>query len=182
MPNKKSYYFHTEPGANARTVSIMKMLMTMPRVDLYSPDAEDALREHCDKYLAICEEQDYRPGRENFAASLHIPVQTLTKYINNTKGGKPLAAGVQNLLLEMDTFFNALTADGMLNGENNTIGSIFELKNHWGYKDQSEVVTVHRNEALTTEELKALAADLPEVIDTDFYEVQQIGVSDEKEN
>lgn len=174
MPNPRSRNWFAPEGTHARAVARMLEFVKMPRFDLYGEDAEMLLREHCDKYLAICEQQDYRPGRESFAASLHIPLQTLSKLINGTKGGRPLPKGVQDLLLEMDSIFLALTADGMVNGETNVIGSIFELKNMWGYRDQTEVVTVRRNEALSQDELKALADSLPDVIDGEFHEVKQI--------
>lgn len=183
MPNKSSRQFITPDGANARSLTVMLEFAKMPRIDLYEADAEDLLKSHCNAYLGICQTQDYRPSRESFAVSLHIQASTLTKLIHGTLGGRPLPRGVQEQLIEMDNIFQALTADGMLNGETNTIGSIFELKNNWGYKDQTEVITVRKNDALTGEELKALADSLPDVIDGEYHEVHQIGIMhEEKEN
>lgn len=161
-------------------MTMMMEFMKLPKIDLYAADAEERLNDLCNKYLSICHIHDYRASRESFALALKIPTQTLTKLINGTKGGRPLSRGVQEKLIEMDMGFQMLVADGMLKNETNVIGSIFELKNHWGYKDQTEVVTVRKNEALTGEELKALAASLPDIIDGEYYEVKQIGTTDEE--
>lgn len=174
MPNPSSRRWVAPEGERKKTMGVMMKFMQLPRVDLYSETALEDLNHIWDEYTKTCEEWDYAPSRESFAVALKLPCQTLTKLINGTKGGKPLAKEVHEALLLMDGVMLATTADGMMNGVNNTIGAMFELKNHWGYRDQTEVVTLHKNESLTQDELQKLADSLPDVIDGEYHEVRRI--------
>lgn len=156
-------------GDNARAALFLATLASMPKIDLYADNAARKLKRHCDKFMETCAEFDFRPGMANFAVSLHMSRVALRNRIEGI--GQPLKSDVHDVLMDMFNILTAVNEDGMLTGASNVVGSIFIAKNNFGYKDQNEQIVVHKNTTLTAEELKALADNLPEVIDADYKEV-----------
>lgn len=166
-------------GDNARHIMFMMDIMGMPKFDIYAEDAAERLRKHWLRYQEICAEHDMVTSPPNFASSLHI---TLTRLKNMAEGrGKPVSKEVMEYLNEIFTYFNATIEDGMYQGNLDRIGTIFALKNHFGYKDQTEQVVVHHNSSLTANELKALAENLPDVIDGDYTEIPATSQIEDKD-
>lgn len=167
-------------GDHAKYSQFLQELACMPKPDLYNCTGKDIER-HCARYREICQEFDMAETVPSFSYSIRV---TPVRFKNMIEGkGKPVPRDVREQLEWMGMELEASLADGTLAGRSNVVGGIFLLKNYYGYKDTSEQVVVHKqSERLTADELKALADNLPDVIDGDYTEIppsSQIGVADE---
>lgn len=146
----------------------LEMVKTLPRVDIYSVNAPEELKDHFEKYIHFCIENNREITPSNYAASLGLTGEHFKK----------VCSGVTKALPEVADFFRYVMAwmedsmvHNMLAGESNVVASIFLSKNFFGFKDTQEQIVVHEDRRLTAEQLKELAANLPDVIDADYHEI-----------
>lgn len=168
---------YKKDGDNTKYLNFLADLMLIPKLDLYNCTVED-MEHHIQRYLEVTAEHDQRVSLANFALSLHIAVPTLRNHINRKTRMKE---DVWEKMMEIYAILNASLEDGMLSGTSNVVGSIFLAKNNFGYKDQTEQIIVHEDKRLTAEELKALADNLPDVVDADYSEITDKQITDKSD-
>jgi len=131
-----------QPGDNSRFIKNGMRLMKLPTVDL---DDFDAVQNRIDEYFQIMFEDDMKPTVNGLAMALGIDRKGLWAIVNNQpydgKGGvRKLKPEIHNLLKKSHDFMALLWEDYMQNRKIDTVAGIFLGKNHFGYKDQQEVV------------------------------------------
>lgn len=124
----------TNPGDNAKYINHSLRLADLP---LCPTDDEEAVRTRCQEYFRICNEDDMKPSVAGLALALGIDRKYLWEIREGIKGKNPRVAdclkkSMQLLELQM--------VDYMQNGQINPVAAIFLSKNHFGYRDQQEVV------------------------------------------
>lgn len=156
---------YRKDGDNTKYLNFLADMMLLPKIDLYTCTPED-VDEHIKRYLEVTANHDQRVSFANFALSLKISVAQLHNHINKKTR---VSDAVHDRLMLIYSLLTASLEDGMISGSANTVASIFLAKNNFGYKDQTEQLIIHDDRKLTAEELKALAESLPEVVDADYY-------------
>lgn len=96
-------------------------------------------REHVGKrtleYVKRCEEDAVRPNLTGYALSLGATPEDLSAWIND----KRLPDETRGALRKGISMIEACMVSMMMDQKINPVASIFLLKNHFGYKDQSEI-------------------------------------------
>lgn len=162
------YGGNQKEGDNAKYMLFLADLTALPKIDLKEKDAEEKLHEHIRKYIQICADHDMRMGQANFALSLHLSRQQLQRHL---AGVTKIPPEVFELLHLVNNMMATGIEDGLLTGTINVVGGIYISKNNYGYKDQTEQLIIHEDKRLSAEELKALADNLPDVIEGEYKEI-----------
>lgn len=170
MSNRAEEMVRAKQLTKSNYMEFQMALMKLPKIDLYADNAAELLKDHLQKYIEICTEHGQLPSQANYALSLHMSRTELQRYL---RGGSSVSDNVYNQLHEANNLLGAVLEDNMLSGTSHVVGSIFVAKNNFGYKDQSEQIIVHQHQALSAEELKQIASNLPDVIDVDYTEVRE---------
>ena len=87
------------------------------------------------EYVKRCEEDAVRPNLTGYALSLGATPEDLSAWIND----KRLPDETRGALRKGISMIEACMVSMMMDQKINPVASIFLLKNHFGYKDQSEI-------------------------------------------
>ena len=131
----------TEPGDNAKYMTVSLKLFNMTKVDLHNPDEVQA---RLDEYFAIHIEADLKPTVAGMAMALGIDRRRLWEIRSGAKlgGHTPIelpTRTVDNIKRAYD-FMENLWENYMQNGKINPVSGIFLGKNNFGYQDKTEYV------------------------------------------
>lgn len=139
----------TEPGDNAHFIRHGLTLSALPKISM--TDAQ-AVAQRVTEYFRICEQDDIKPSVAGLCLALDTDRQYLWEL--RTKGKNPEVA---DILKKATKTLELQLINNFQSGKINPVAGIFLLKNHFGYKDQSDtVVTVKQEEdTKTREELEA---------------------------
>ncbi len=103
----------------------------LPRIDLRNPEQ---VSERIRYYFQNCLDRDIRPTVEGISLYLGIDRDQFYKMRNGDPNKE-----VTQLYLKAFQMINQLTVDLMQSNQANVVGSIFLLKNNFGYKDESSI-------------------------------------------
>lgn len=160
--------FDLAPGDNAKFLSFAMNLFNLPALDRKDPQQ---VSDRINLYFTRCCEADIKPSVAGLANSLGIPRQAIwdVRSGNDLRGFSPESA---DLVKKAHGILGELWEDYMQNGKVNPVAGIFLGKNHFGYKDQQEVVVTPNNplgdEASTEEIAKRIAEDTSDYIEAEF--------------
>lgn len=122
------------------------MLADLPPIDIADPDA---VRERGELYLRHCLENDLPPGVVGLCLALGIDRRTFSGWAS----GAHRARTHQAIAIRFKNLMESLTVSRMLEGDLCPTVGIFFLKNHHGYRDQSEMVIEKSNETVSEDPL-----------------------------
>ena len=133
VPRKKrsDWELMVNPGDNARITQENLNFMTLPKID--ASDRKQ-VEERIMYYFRTCIEQDIKPGVAGLCLALGISRQTWQVW------GAGKARDYKDIVERSRLLMESILEQYMLNGKINPVTGIFMLKNHFGYRDQSEVV------------------------------------------
>ena len=131
----------TEPGDNAKYLSVGLKLFEMEKVDLHKPDDVQA---RLSEYFHIHFEADLKPTVAGMAMALGLDRRRLWEIKSGAKMG-----GTSEYDLPTETlvaikkaynYMEILWENYMQNGKINPVSGIFLGKNNFGYQDKTEYV------------------------------------------
>ena len=118
--------------ANIRHIDHTTSLAAMPRLEVW--DAE-SIGKRTLEYLDKCKTDGVRVNLSAYALSLGTTPDGLNELI----GDKRLTDETRAALLKGISMVEAIMIEMMMEQRINPVTGIFLLKNHFGYKDQSEI-------------------------------------------
>lgn len=118
--------------ANDRHIAHIEYLSAMPRLDVWSAEAI-ATRTY--EYLEKCKEDGVRVNLSAYALALGTTPDGLNELVSD----KRLTNEVRAAFLKGISMVEAIMIEMMMEQRINPVTGIFLLKNHFGYKDQSEI-------------------------------------------
>lgn len=128
-------------GDNGKITMHNVHLMNLPAID--SNDRESVER-RIEEYFKLCMEDDARPGVAGLCLALGISRHTWQTWGQGTRRNGDYTDIVEKTRRVME----AVLEQYMLHGKINPVTGIFLLKNHFGYRDQSEVVLTPNTDPL----------------------------------
>lgn len=120
-----------EPTATSKALNFALDTWDLPRIDLKDPNS---VSERIRYYFQNCVDRDIKPTVEG--VSLYLGIDRAQFY--NLRNGDPNKE-VTQIYLKAFQMINQLTVDFMQSNQANVVGSIFLLKNNFGYKDESNI-------------------------------------------
>ena len=131
----------TEPGDNAKYISVNLKLFNLPPIDLHQPDQ---VQERLTKYFEIHFEADMKPTVAGMAMALGIDRRRLWEIKTNApttnKWLDDIPTPVKDSIKKAYDFLETLWENYMHNGKINPVSGIFLAKNNFGYQDKTEYV------------------------------------------
>lgn len=158
-----------DDDSNVRFINNSLRLAALPQIDINDPDA---LQQRVLEYFQISAEDNIKPSVVGLAVSLGVDRRKIWDYVNEVRPINPQSRGVLKKAYELlDLNMNNL----MLNGKINPVSGIFLMKNHYGYRDQQDVVVAKDNllgdatdnKALEEKYMKSIPCDVVEITPCD---------------
>lgn len=144
--HKVSYTNKKEAAKNKAKKNALELnikALTLPQID---PTKIEEVMERTMAYLQECVEKDIKPGTAGLCAWLGIPRQTWYTWC----AGRARAETHYNFCVRVMGVLDATLENYAQNGQINPVTAMWTQKNHFGYKDVSEVV-VEPKKTVTTE-------------------------------
>ena len=146
----------TEPGDNAKYMSVSLQLFNMSSIDLHKPELVQA---RLDEYFRIHIEADLKPTVAGMAMALGIDRRRLWEIkANVTDRNQDLPTLTRDSIKKAYDFMENLWENYMQNGKINPVSGIFLGKNNFGYQDKTEYVVtpnVHNDSDYSADDIKA---------------------------
>jgi len=130
-----------EPGDNAKYVEFALASFSAPAIDTNDPQQ---LQERIVWYFNRCISNDMKPGIVGLANALGVSRQTLWNWKTGERG-KTMNPACVDLIKKAYNFIEEMLESYMLNGKVSPPNGIFLLKNHFNYRDQTDVVVTPNN-------------------------------------
>lgn len=113
----------------------------------------EQVAERIDKYFRHCAKDNLKPTVNGLAASMGISRKTLWAWKVGERKSAPLTV---DLVIKAYDLMEEMWEHYMQNGKVNPVSGIFLAKNHFGYKDQQDIVVspVDKNEGLSEDEIR----------------------------
>ena len=137
--------------------------LTLPIID---PANIEQIMERTMLYFQECIEKDIKPGTAGLCAWLGVPRSTWYKWC----AGKNRAETHYNFCVRVMGVLDATLEQYAQNGQINPVTAMWTQKNHFGYKDVSEVVVEPKktvtNETTMTDVMALIENDSPKLPET----------------
>ena len=131
----------TEPGDNAKYISVNLKLFNLPPIDLHQPEL---VQERLAQYFEIHFEADMKPTVAGMAMALGVNRRRLWEIKTGALvgGTTPIDLPEETLVLikKAYDFLETLWENYMHNGKINPVSGIFLAKNNFGYQDKQDIV------------------------------------------
>lgn len=141
-----------QPGDNARYLQQNLVIAQWPQIDTADPEQ---VQERITQYFQHCLENDMKPGVAGMSLALGVDRRTFYSWSVGASRQRTHTAIIQHAKQTLESLWETY----MLNGRINPVSAIFIAKNHFGYRDQSELVlsppTAANDDGLTPAELEA---------------------------
>lgn len=137
---------YVEPGDNTRYLRNALAIWDLPPIDISDQkQVEDRIK----WYFQKCMEDDVKPGVVGLSNALGVTRDTLWDW----KSGNTRAGTHSDVVKKAYGILEQMWEDYMQNGKINPVSGIFLGKNHFGYKDQTELkVATNGDEATIPQE------------------------------
>lgn len=129
-----------EPGMNTLMVQRARTLSSRGRCNMTDPDA---VAERYEWFLDMCESLDIRPTVEGLQSAYGYSRQNLRSIVEGDVKSVPEASIVT--LKRAWNDMNWIMSQYSVNGHLNPAIACFMLKNHFGYKDETETIIVKKD-------------------------------------
>lgn len=150
MANHKPVVTQTEieePGVNRKYLEHSLQISTLP---MYNSNDPAQVADRVRTYFEICAQNDMKPNVPGLALSLGIERTTLWRWANGQTNKPP---EVRAIIQKAYAMLNAYLEDVGMNGKVNPAAFIFAAKNHFGYRDQTDLVVAPETKELPREEV-----------------------------
>lgn len=158
-PNKENYGTeYVEPGDNARYLRFALDNMNRPPIDISD---EKQVAQRIGEYFDDCVNADMKPNVVGMANALGVDRGTLWSW----KTGGLRSATHQDIVKRAFVALEELWVDYMQNGKINPASGIFLGKNHFGYRDVSDITLTpgqQLSDQTTPEQMQKQIAALPD--------------------
>ena len=121
-----------EPGDNARFIRAARVALDLPPIDISD---EKQVKQRINEYLNHCESYDIKPSVIGMCNWLGISRDTL----NNWKNGNYRNGSHSDMIKKVYTMLEEISIDYFQGGKVNPAAGIFLLKNHFGYRDVTDL-------------------------------------------
>lgn len=135
------------PGSNAEITDYSLRLFHLERVDLGD---RDAVMGRVEEYFQICMDCDMKPGVAGLCLALKMSREAWKSW------GSGRTRQYQDMVAEIRQILESNMEQAMVQGKINPIPAIFLMKNHFGYRDQTETVVAHVDALGTKEDMERL--------------------------
>ena len=129
----------TEPGDNAKYITVSLQLFNLPAIDLHEPEQVQA---RLSEYFTIHVEADLKPTVAGMAMALGIDRRRLweikTGAPTSNRWIEELPTPTKDSIKKAYDFLETLWENYMHNGKINPVSGIFLGKNNFGYQDKTE--------------------------------------------
>lgn len=146
-----------EPGDNARFIRAARVALDLPPIDISD---EKQVKQRINEYLNHCESYDIKPSVVGMCNWLGISRDTL----NSWKRGEYRSGSHSDTIKKVYTMLEEISIDYFQGGKVNPAAGIFLLKNHFGYRDVTDL-TIEPKTNLTDQDAVQIAQkynELPE--------------------
>lgn len=120
-------------------------------------ESEEELVKVCEAYFDICVRDKVKPTASTFALALGVDRKILLSWINGQN-----KMTYRNIIARYYGLIEAFDELALKEGEVNAIAGIFIMKNNYGWKDQTEVISA--TEDLTDEEIERRYRERHEIV------------------
>ena len=131
----------TEPGDNAKYMTVNLKLFNLPPIDLHKPEQ---VQNRLAEYFQIHIDGDLKPTVAGMAMALGIDRRRLweikTGNYHTSTGLSDLPTLTTDSIKKAYDFLETLWENYMHNGKINPVSGIFLAKNNFGYQDKTEYV------------------------------------------
>ena len=131
----------TEPGDNAKYMTVNLKLFNLPPIDLHEPEQ---VQMRLAEYFQIHIDGDLKPTVAGMAMALGIDRRRLWEIksgnLHTSKGLESLPTLTTDSIKKAYDFLETLWENYMHNGKINPVSGIFLAKNNFGYQDKVEHV------------------------------------------
>lgn len=131
----------TEPGDNRKYIEHSLRMWDWPTPDMQEPEEVKA---RVIQYFELCAKDDMKPSVAGLALAFGIDRRRLWEIVAGVTEGhsvtKNVAPGTRDYLKKAYGILNTQIENYAQNGKINPVTAIFLMKNHFGYRDQQEVV------------------------------------------
>ena len=121
-----------EPGDNARFIRAARVALDLPPIDISDPVQ---VQNRINAYLDHCIEYDVKPSVIGMCNWLGIDRTTL----NTWKNGAVRSGTHFDMIKKVFTMLEEISIDYFQGGKVNPAAGIFLLKNHFGYRDVTDL-------------------------------------------
>lgn len=151
---------NAEPGENRKFLNHSLKLAELPPI---SPQSADEVKDRVFQYFQVCADDDMKPSIAGLSLALGMDRRRVWEAREGARGVYPVE--VRDLLKKAQQIIELQMVDYMQNGRINPVAGIFMLKNHFGYKDEQEVVVKPDNPIGDPKSQQALLNEYLEQID-----------------
>ena len=144
-----------EPGDNARFIRAARVSLDLPPIDISD---EKQVWQRINEYLNHCESFDIKPSVIGMCNWLGIDRTTM----NTWKNGEYRAATHSNMIKKVFAMLEEISVDYFQGGKVNPAAGIFLLKNHFGYRDVTDL-TIEPRQGITDQDAETVAAKYAEL-------------------
>ena len=146
-----------EPGDNARYIRAARASLNLPPIDISD---EKQVEQRINQYLDHCIDYDVKPSVVGMSNWLGIDRTTL----NAWKNGEYRNTTHYHMIKRVFSMLEEISVDYFQGGKVNPAAGIFLLKNHFGYKDVSDLVIEPKQgiSDASAEEIATKYQELPE--------------------
>ena len=127
-----------EPGEVSRYVRYAMASIDLPPIDISDPEQ---VRERIRQYFQFCVDNDRKPQIVGMANWLGVDRTTIASW----KRGEYRSDTHSHIIKKAVDIIEEMWIDFMQNGKINPAAGIFIAKNHFGYRDETQVVVTPNN-------------------------------------
>jgi len=117
---------------NAKYVVFAERCSEMGYVDL---EDEQAVYDRTERYMKLCVQFNMKPSMPSYALALGITVLDLENMLNDRRNNRAAIRAIGRGV----SLVEAVLVNAVIDKKLNPVTAIFMLKNHFGYKDQTEI-------------------------------------------
>jgi len=125
----------TNPGDNSKAISDMLYIYQMPPIDVNS---DEEVLNRIQEYFSYCIGKDIRLGVEGLAMALGVNRCTLWDW-ETGRSRANLGSSRSDIIKKAKQFLALYSENLAQTGKINPVTWIFQMKNHFGYKDVQEI-------------------------------------------
>jgi hypothetical protein len=127
-----------ETGADEKQVLYNNSLFNLTPVDVHNPKNAGKVRARIEEYLTLCEECEVQPTVAHLALAIGLKNRYALRKI--AEGADATVSDeISDLIERAYSFMEGMIESRTMTGAIPPAPGIFSLKNHFGYRDQSEV-------------------------------------------
>ena len=125
----------TNPGDNSKAIADMLYIYQMPPINI---DSDEEVLARIQEYFSYCISKDIKLGVEGLAMALGVDRTTLWDW-QTGRSRSGLSSSRSDIIKKAKQFLALYSENLAQNGKINPVTWIFQMKNHFGYKDVQEI-------------------------------------------